>query len=148
MKNPFKLDERNVRTVHIVQSLMHSVTTLMLVVIFFCRHNVSGQAFEEIWDIGLLMMVNGFVVLGAFLYYGGIPFDKIQLKLIVIAYIGFVLVMFIFKCLVQFVQKNHPFSFNAVFDDMPVIMIICGLFTGVFFLFAYFGQRKIDIDLE
>jgi hypothetical protein len=149
MKNSFlRMDERNVRIARQVQSVLHTFTSLILVAMFVYRHNVMGQAFEEIWDIGLLMVLNGFFMCCALLFFGGIPFAKFKLKFIVLGYLVFVLLVFLFKCVVQFLQNEQPFSLSAVLADMPVIVIICGLIAGIFMLFAYLGKHRVDRDLD
>jgi len=148
IKAPFNLDERNVKTIHRIQSILYNITALTLVVIFVYRHNVLGQAFEEIWDIGILMVLNGFFMLGAVLYFGGITFQKFKLKYIVTAYIVFVLLVFIFKSFVITVLNDRPFSFSEIMGDMYIIYIICGLITAFFTLFWYLGKRKVDKELE
>jgi hypothetical protein len=149
VKNKFlKMDERNVRIVKQVQSVMHTLTSLVLVVIFFYRHNVMEQAFAEICDIGLLMILNGLFFCGALLYFGGIPFDRFKIKFIITGYIVFVLLVFVFKCFAQFIQHEQSFSIKAVLAAMPVIMIICGIVASIFILFAYLGKRKTDKELE
>ncbi len=148
MKVPFRIDERSLGIWHRIQSILHSFTVLALVVMFFYRHNISGQTFEEIWDIGGLMMLNGLFLFTAVLYFGGVSFKRIKIKWVAAAYVVFLVVMFLFISLVETVLKGAPFDFYSIAGRMPVVAVVCGVIVLVFVLFAFMGKRKAARDLE
>ncbi len=147
--NLFNMDERNINIIRSIQSVMYSITLLMLVVMIFRRAFVLDQSFEEFADLGLVIVFNGFFVLGSILYFGGITFQKFKLKYVLAAYFVFVFSGFIVKCLDKRIFTDTPLSYREILtQEMVVITVICTLFTAVFLFFAYFGKRRIDKDLD
>ncbi len=148
MKMLLKLDERNLDIWRRVQSVLHAITVTSLAAMFFYRVNVSGQTFEENWDIGCLMMLNGLFLVAAVLYFGGVNFGRIRIKWVVAVYLIYLVVMFLFMSFVETVIEGAPFDFYSIAGRMPVIAVVCGVIVSVFVFFGYMGNRRAAKDLE
>ncbi len=147
--NLFNMDERNFNIVRNIQSVMYSITLLMLVVIIFRRALVLDQPFEEFSDIGIVILFNGFFVVGSILYYGGISFQKFKLQYILAAYFVFILLGFIVKCFENRIFTDTPLQYSEIItQEMATITVVCTICTVIFLLLAYFGKRKMDNDLD
>lgn len=148
MKIPFKLDERNLDIWRRILSVLHAFTVAALTVMFFYRLNVSGQTFEENWDIGCLMMLNGLFLIAAVLYFGGVNFERIRIKWVVAVYLIYLVVMFLFMSFVETIVYDAPFDFYLIASRMPIIAIACAVVVSVFAFLGYMGRRKVAKDLE
>ncbi len=148
MKMPLKIDERNLSVWRRVLSVLHSFTVLALAAMFLYRHNVLGQRFEEIWDIGCLMILNWLFLIVAVLYFGGVNFERIRIKWLAAGYVAFLVIMFLFMSFVETVLEGAPFDFYSIAGRMPVVAIVCGVIVLIFALFAVMGKRKMDRALE
>ena len=148
MKMQLKIDERNLSVWRRVLSVLHSFTALALVVMFLYRHYISGQSFEDIWDIGCLMILNGLFLSVGVLYLGGVNFEKIRIKWLAVGYLVFLVIMFLFMSFIDTFVEGTTFDFYSIADRMPIIAIVSGVIMLVFVFFAVMGKQKIDKDLE
>jgi len=127
---------------------MYLITLYALIGIALYRQFVLHQAVEEFEDIAIVITFNSICLLGAILYFGGIPIRKFKLKTIIIIYIVFVVLGFLFTLLKYKVLVDPPLSMSDIFGKLYIIVTICGLLMLLWIISAYLGKQKIEKDLE
>jgi len=148
MKPPFKLDERNVRIVHTIQSALYSITLVMIIGIVFYRDWALGQDFGEYRDIGFVLLFNSFFVVLALFYFGGITFQKLKPKYVIGVYIVFVLLVLSVKCIGYVFEQGSSSFGEMISSEIVIVLVICSLFTALCTFVAYMGKRKAEEHLE
>ena len=148
-KNLLKPDERNIEIIHRVLSLAQTVTTVLLIAMLVRRLHILGQPFDENWDIGSLVLLNGAFLITGILYLGGINWPKISLKGIAAVYVTFTLAVLLFKLVMDVVIQGRAFSIPGLLSrEMLVVAVICAVITALFATVAYLGQRRIEKEFE
>jgi len=144
-----KMDERNVKIIHELQAVAHSLTIILMIVFFIRRLHILGQPFENNWDLGILIMLNGAFLLGGILYRGGISWPRLKVSWVLAAYLGFTLAVILFKFIIEFIVKGHPFSLSSMMSrELLVVVAVCACITTVFTAIAYLGQLARKRELE
>lgn len=140
------MDERNVNVIRKICTRLYIMTMALLVLDIFYRVFVLGQkTAEKFEDLAIILTANVVILIPSLLYYGGfsVPVKKIKPLQIVLFYIGFVLAGTIFTA-VKYGVGDVPFLLSRV----GIIAAICSIFVAVWLVFAYFGNRKIEKELE
>lgn len=148
MANPFSLDERNINTVCRVCAIMYGITWLVLAGILMYRQFVLGQSVEEFNDIAMLFTFNVIFAIGGILYFGGVPFFKIKPVTVGAIYVGFVAIGFLFTMFKYTILLEQDLSMTDVLDKLSLVLTICAAILATYVLFAYFGKRKMDREIE
>jgi hypothetical protein len=147
-KTPFNVDERGKEVVRRVCSTMYLLTLMALIGTMFFRQFVLRQPVSQFEDIAIIVTVNSLVLIVGVLYLGGVVFQKFRLKHIITAYVTYVIVGFSFTFVKYRVLSTPPLSLRETFGMLSIVVIICGLITALFVLFAYLGKRRVDRELE
>jgi len=148
MANPLRLDERNINTVCHVCSIMYGITWLALAGILLYRQFVLGQSVEEFNDIAMLFTFNVIFAIGAILYFGGVPFFRIKPVTVGAIYVGFVAIGFLFTMFKYTILLERDLSMMDVLDKLSIVLTICAAILATYVLFAYFGKRRMDREIE
>jgi len=144
---PIDLDERNVSIIQRVCTIMYAITLVMLGGVLLYRQFVLHQRIEQFQDLANIFTFNVIFVIGAVLYFGGVPFGKIKPLVLVSIYVGFVLLGFLFTMFKYAILLDQPLSMNDVLGKLLIVSTICGSFVVVYAVLAYFGRRKIDKEI-
>jgi len=147
-KNPFNVDERGKEVVLKVCSTMYVPTLTALIGTMFFRQFVLGQPVRRFEDIAIIVTANILVLIVAVLYLGGIVFQKFRLRYIVTGYVIYIIVGFSFTFVKYRILTTPPLGIGETFGKLSTVVIICGLITALFALFAYLGRRRVERDLE
>jgi len=147
-KPPFSMDERGKEVVRRVCSTMYLLTLMALIGTMFFRQFVLRQPVSQFEDIAIIVTANALVLIVGVLYLGGVVFQKFRLKHIITAYVTYVIVGFSFTFVKYRVLSTPPLSLRETFGMLSIVVIICGLITALFVLFAYLGKRRVDRELE
>ena len=148
MANSMRLDERNINTVCQVCSVMYGITWLMLAGILVYRQFVLGQSTEEFNDIAMVFTFNVIFAIGAILYFGGVPFFRIKPVTVGVIYLGFVVIGFLFTMFKYTILLEQHLSMRDVLDKFSIVLTICAAILATYTLFAYFGKRRMDKEIE
>ena len=146
-KFPFKLDERNMNVIKQVFTIMYILNVLSLIFIINYRQYALGQSTEQYMDIANVLVFNIVVGITAILYLGGITFPKIKFIPVFLSYLGFVTIGIAFTLIRYGVFLDVNLTFEFVIDKIFIIAVICAILVGIFLLFGYLGQRKIEKDI-
>jgi len=141
------IDERNLRVMQKVCTVMYYLNILILAFILFHRQFVLHQSTNEFTDIANLLVFNVIVAVAAILYLGGITFPRIRLRTMSLIYLAFVTIGFLFTLFKYNMLLKQSLSVNQVFEKLLIILVICAGFIFVYGLFAYLGYRKIEKDI-
>ena len=147
-KNSLNVDERGKEVVLKVCSTMYVLTVMALIGTMFVRQFVLGQPVRQFEDIAIIVTTNSLVLIVAVLYLGGIVFQKFKLRYIVTGYVIYIIVGFSFTFIKYRILTSPPLSMGETFGKLSIVVIICGLITALFVLFAFLGNRKVEKDLE
>ncbi len=147
-KPPFNVDERGKEVVRKVCSVMYGLTLMALTGTMLFRQFVLGQPVSHFEDIAIIVTANFLVLVVSVLYLGGVVFQKFKLKHIITGYVTYVIVGFSFTFVKYRVLSTPPLSLRETFGKLSTVVIICGLITALFVLFAYLGKRRVDRELE
>ncbi len=143
------LDERSVRIIQEWFTVSHTIMTFLMIAMFLRRLHILGQSFDDNWDIGLLIILNGAFLLGGILYRGGINWPRFEPKWILLVYILFCFLVVMFKVAIEVLAKGRPFDLGLLTgQDLLVILVVCTVVAALFFAIAFFGKQKLEKDLE
>ena len=148
IKAPFNLDERNMDVIKRVFTIMYILNILSLIFIINYRQFVLDQNSDQYTDIANVMVFNIVVGIAAILYLGGITFPKIKIGTAIMFYVGFVTLGIVFTLVKYGVFSNKTLTFDFVFGKVSIIAVICAILLGIFLLFGYLGQKKIEKDIS
>ena len=147
-KNPFKVDERGRRIVGRVCSTMYGLTLLALTGTLLFRQFVLNQPVSQFEDIAIIVTANVLVLIVAVLFLGGVIFQSIRFKYVMMGYVLYVVLGFSFTFVKYRVLTTPPLSMRETFGKLSIVVIICGIITALFVLFAYMGRRRVEKELE
>ena len=147
-KNPLNVDERGKDIVLKVCSVMYALTLTALIGTMNVRQFMLGQPVRHFEDIAIIVTANILVLIVAVLYLGGIVFQKFRLRYIVAGYVIYVVVGFSFTFVKYRILTTPPLGIGETFGKLSIVVVICGLITAMFVLFAYLGKRRAEKDLE
>lgn len=146
-KSPLRLDERNLRVIHVVSCTMYLLTLLALVAAIAYRQFVLRQVSAQFEDLAVILTANVLVLIGAVVYFGGITVGRVRPLLMVGVYLGFVLSGFLFT-LLKYALLERPLNLGQALSKLWLIAVICGVLVLGFTLFAYLGNRRMEKKLE
>lgn len=147
-KTRFKVDERGKEVVRRVCSVMYGLTLVALIGTLLFRQFVLNQPVSQFEDIAIIVTANVLVLIVAVLFLGGIIFQKIRIRYVMAGYLLYVVVGFSFTFVKYRVLATPPLSMSETFGKLSTVIVICGLITALFVLFAYVGRRRVERELE
>ncbi len=147
-KHPFNLDERGRDVIRKVCSTMYGLTLMALFGSMLIRQFILNQPVRQFEDIAIIVTANTLVLVVAVLYFGGILFQKFSLRKIIAGYGMYIVIGFSFTFVKYRFLVTEPLSLRETFGKLSIVVIICGLITALFVLFAYLGKRRVERDME
>lgn len=147
-KNTLKLDERNLNIILRICAVLYFLTLAALIVTQLYRQFVLQQATEEWQDIANILTFNVLVLIGSALYLGGITPQKVKIRHILAAYVGFVLVGVAFTIFKYAVLLGQQVNLAEVMNYLLIVSVICGVMVAAWSLLAYLGNKRIEKQLE
>lgn len=142
-KPPFGIDERTGSLILKICSRFYIVTMIALSGILVYRQALLGQSIDDLQDLAMLFTANVVLWIGAALYYGGISFGRIRLVPVIIVYVSLVVLGTIFTTL-----KYGSTTLSAMADHFMTVAAVSAGLVGLWALFAYMGQRRMEKDLS
>ncbi|MFH1214681.1 MAG: hypothetical protein V1681_11370 [Candidatus Neomarinimicrobiota bacterium] len=142
-KKIFKLDERQQAIIRRIIAALYLFTIIYLAVAILYREHFLGQTSREFDDIAILLVINVFVLIGAVLNFGGITFNKFKPLVILGVYLTWVVLGTLSTIFIR-----HLTNWSIILNKIGIITAICGSFTIIYVLIAYFSKRRIDKRIE
>lgn len=142
-KKLFKLDERQLMVIRNIVATLYFFTLIFLAAAVFYREHVLGQSSREFDDIAMLMTINVFVLIAAVLYFGVVTFNKFKPLVILGIYLAWVILGTVYTIYIR-----HLTDWSVILHKIGIITAICGSFTVIYVLIAYFSKRRIDKRID
>ena len=111
--------------------------------ILIYRQVVLGQSIDGLNDIAMLFTANVVLWIGAALYYGGTSVGRVRPLPVIFVYILLVTVGTVFTTV-----KYGSTTINAIANHFITVASVSAGLVGLWVLFAYLGQRKMDKELS
>lgn len=147
-KNFLNMDERNKQIAYRVITIMYLLTIIAIQGIVIYRQFALGQDYNDFEDIAIIMTVNSLFLIGALLFFGAIPIQKLSIRRILLLYLVLVILGSLFTYLKYNVFQGANLSFNQLLDKLIIIMSILGILMGSWVLLSFIGKRRIEKNLE
>lgn len=143
------LDERDRNIFHKICTTLYLITIVTLIGIVSYRQFVLRQPNEEWNDIAMLLTINIFATLGAYLFATGVvDIKKFKLSQILIGFAVFVVIGLAFTVIKYAVILGQDLSWGDVWGMLWIVIKISGLIALGMALLAYLGSRRIERQLE
>ncbi|NQU26759.1 MAG: hypothetical protein HQ528_00575 [Candidatus Marinimicrobia bacterium] len=141
-KPPFPMDERTRVIIMRVCTIMYVLTLTALLIDILFRQFVLGQSSDSFNDIAMIYTFNVIILIGAILYFGGVPFLKIRLKPVLALFIVMAVSGTIFTIIKY--RLTDPI---IIINKFGIIIAIVTIFFLIWITAAFFGKRNIDKNL-
>jgi len=142
------MDERNKQIAQKVMTIMYLLTIFAMQAIVTYRQFALGQDYKDFEDIAIIMTINSIFLIGALLYFGAIPIQKLSVKRILLLYLVLVVLGSLFTYLKYNVFQGSNLTLTQLFDKLIIIMSILGILMGSWVLLSIIGKRRIEKELE
>ncbi len=136
------MDERTRIIIMRVCTIMYVLTLMALLIDILFRQFVLGQSSDNFNDIAMIYTFNVIILIGAILYFGGVPFLKIRLKPILTLFIAMAVAGTVFTIIKY--RLTDPLS---IINKFGIIIAIITIFFLIWITAAFFGKRKMDKKL-
>ena len=136
------MDERTRVIIMRVCTIMYVLTLMALLIDILFRQFVLGQSSSSFNDIAMIYTFNVIILIGAILYFGGVPFLKIRLKPILALFIVMAVSGTVFTIIKY--RLTDPLS---IINKFGIIIAIITIFFLIWITAAFFGKRKMDKKL-
>ena len=136
------MDERTRVIIMRVCTIMYVLTLMALLIDILFRQFVLGQSSNSFNDIAMIYTFNVIILIGAILYFGGVPFLKIRLKPILALFIVMAVSGTVFTIIKY--RLTDPLS---IINKFGIIIAIITIFFLIWITAAFFGKRKMDKKL-
>ena len=136
------MDERTRIIIMRVCTTMYVLTLIALLIDILFRQFVLGQSSNSFNDIAMIYTFNVIILIGAILYFGGVPFLKIRLKLVLALFIVLTVSGTVFTIIKY--RLTDPLS---IINKFGIIIAIITIFFLIWITAAFFGKRKMDKKL-
>ena len=136
------MDERTRVIIMRVCTIMYVLTLMALLIDILFRQFVLGQSSSSFNDIAMIYTFNVIILIGAILYFGGVPFLKIRLKPILTLFIVMAVSGTVFTIIKY--RLTDPLS---IINKFGIIIAIITIFFLIWITAAFFGKRKMDKKL-
>ncbi len=142
-RNGFGLDERNRAILGRICTILYILTIYFLVGDILYRQIVLHQTPGQFEDIAALMTVNVFAFIGLMLFFGGVSIGRFSFTKLFAGYLGF-LALGMGYIAVKYWGRPTEF----LIDKAVTVFTICTIIVALASLVGYFGNRKIERDIE
>ena len=136
------MDERTRVIIMRICTIMYVLTLMALLIDILFRQFVLGQSSDSFNDIAMIYTFNVIILIGAILYFGGVPFLKIRLKPILTLFIVMAVSGTVFTIIKY--RLTDPLS---IINKFGIIIAIITIFFLIWITAAFFGKRKMDKKL-
>jgi len=148
-KKPFlNMDERSKLIAYKVIAVMYFLTIIAIQGIVIYRQFALGQSIHDFEDIAIIMVVNSLFLITALLYFGGIPIQKLKIKVILLGYAAIVVLGTLFTYAKYNIFQSPGLSFQQLFNKLIITFAVSGLIVLFFVIFSILGKRKLEKELE
>jgi len=147
-KKFLNLDERNKLIGYKIIAVMYFLTIIAINGVVIYRQFVLGQPIDDFEDIAVILTVNSLFLITAFLYFGAIPIQKLEIKTVLLGYTAIIILGSIFTYVKYNIIQSPGLSIPQLLDKLIIIISISGVIVLFFVIFSMLGKRKIDKELE
>ena len=142
-KNPFAVDERNKLVFMKICTFLYIATIYMMVGIILYRQIFLHQDSSNFNDIAMLMTGNVILAIAAVLYFGGLSFKKVRIRIA----LGFYLLMVVLGTIVSGIKYGFS-DLELLFDKFLINAAIAAILISLWVGLAWLGKRRQDKQLE
>jgi len=133
------MDERTRVIIMRVCTIMYVLTLMALLIDILYRQFVLGQSPDSFNDIAMIYTFNVIILIGAILYFGGVPFLKIRLKPVLALFIVMTVSGTVFTIIKY--RLTDPLS---IINKFGIIIAIITIFFLIWITAAFFGKRNME----
>ena len=133
------MDEHTRVIIMRVCTIMYVLTLMTLLINILYRQFVLGQSSDSFNDIAMIYTINVIILIGAILYFGGVPFLKIRLKPILTLFIVMAVSGTVFTIIKY--RLTYPLS---IINKFGIIIAIITIFFLIWITAAFFGKRNME----
>jgi len=144
----FKSDERTNAAYNRIGSIGFYILSILIWIDLIYRMVVLRQRGEEIADILIILIFVGFFYIATATYFAGIVFRKLSIVKVVAIYFGLVLFTTVLGVIARSIKIGNLASFDWILKMLGIAAISVAIFIGIFVLFSYLGQRKINKEVS
>jgi len=149
MKNKlFNSDERTRAIYNRIGSIGFYILSTLIWLDLIYRMVVLRQRGEEIADILVILIFVGFFYIATATYFAGIGFRKLSIGTIIAVYFGLVLFTTALGVIVRSIKIGQLASLDWILKMLGIAGISTAMIIGIFLLFSYLGQRKINKEVS
>jgi Family of unknown function (DUF6773) len=144
-KLPIATDERSLGIVNKICTRLYFGTMGMLSIAVLFRAIVLKQGIPEYEDMAAIVTANVILFTVSMLYTGGFRLNvkKVPPKKALIFYLGFVTIGSVVTIL-----KYGIWDISFILGKLAIIATICAIFVIGWIAVAYFGNRKIEKEID
>jgi hypothetical protein len=148
-KRFLKLDEREIRVIRKVSSVLYVLTLYSLIGIQLYRQFALQQPSQEWNDIAILISFNVIVWIGSLLYLSGdVNLKAVRIRYLIGGFIGFLIIGLAFTIFKYTVLLGQPLSIQQVLDSFFIVLKVSTVLLGTWGLLAYLGNRRMEKRIE
>ena len=144
----FRSDERTRAIYNRIGIIGFYVISILIWVDLIYRMVVLHQKGKEIADIIIILIFVGLFYIASVTYFAGIIYSKLSIGKAVAIYVSLVLFTTILGVLARSIKIGYLASLDWILKMLGISAISVALFMGVFVLFSYLGQRKINREVS
>jgi len=141
-------DERTRAVYNRIGSIGFYIISILIWIDLIYRMVVLRQRGEEIADIIIILIFVGLFYIASATYFAGIIYSKLSIGKAIAIYIGLVLFTTILGVLARSIKIGNLASLDWILKMLGISAISVAVFMGVFVLFSYLGQRKINREVS
>ena len=144
----FKTDERTRSTYNRIGSIGFYILSILIWLDLIFRMVVLRQRGEEIADIIIILIFVGLFYIATATYFVGIVFRRLSIGKVVVLYFGLVLFTTVLGIIARSIKIGQLANLDWILKMLGIASISVVVFIGVFVLFSYLGQRKINKEVS
>ena len=140
----FRSDERTSAVYNRIGSIGFYVVSVLIWLDLIYRLVVQRQRGEEIADIIIILIFVGLFYIASATFFTGNIVSKISIGKAVGIYLSLVLFTTILGVLARSIKIGYLADIDWIFKMLGIAAISAAVFMGIYMLFSYLGQRKIN----
>ena len=144
----FRSDERTRAVYNRIGSIGFYIISTLIWIDLIYRMVVLRQRGEEIADIIIILIFVGLFYIASATYFAGMVYSKLSIGKVIAIYFGLVLFTTILGTTARSIKIGHLASFDWILRMLGISAISVVVFMGVFILFSYLGQRRINREVS
>jgi len=144
----FRSDERTSSIYNRIGSIGFYVVSALIWLDLIYRLVVLHQRGEEIADIIIILIFVGLFYIASATFFTGNIVSKISIGKAVGIYIGLVLFTTILGVLARSIKIGYLAGLDWILKMLGIAAISVAAFMGIYMLFSYLGQRKINREIS